>query len=128
MDATVIALVGGVVVLVEVVETLVVRFLGDKKETSTNGQSSVVRFDPEVAAIIRETSSRVHRIFDVNEAKDADGAPMVYFPRSLIETQERMVDVLRQIVAQQERLVEAIERIEERQDAMNHQVQQRVMS
>lgn len=56
-----------------------------------------VDLSTEPARMLRETYERANRIDDVMSLKDRDGIPMVYTPRSFIDTQSRVAEAIRDL-------------------------------
>ena len=91
--------------VVKIIERLVDRFADKKKKEGnghTNGHSSTL--DPQVSQAIKE-------IHDVVQLRDGDGVPLVYWPRSQMETQKEMAKSLVDINRGQDKMVDRLERV-----------------
>lgn len=68
----------------------------------TNGHSS--HLDTETALVLKE----IHGIVSI---RDHDGVPLVYWPRSQIETQKEIAETLRDISRSNDKMVDRLEQV-----------------
>lgn len=114
MEATITAaIVAAMITAIKVIDVLVDKFI--KSDKGEKGTVTVV-LDPEISRIVHETRENTAAILQICTTMDQDGIPMVYTPRSLVNHQEKILDVCRQISYSQEKVVETCEKLVDRVD------------
>lgn len=78
----------------------------DAEGTGTNGHRNghSAKLDPETALALKE-------IHDTVTLKDSDGVPLVYWPRSQIDTQKDIAKTLQDISRSQDKMVDRLQTI-----------------
>lgn len=87
--------------LVKLVENVVSRIQADKGGNGKGGLTS-------------EQAKQLGSLYQWHDRVDGDGVPLWYSPRSLVSTQQQIVDTMKQVVVMQERLAELLSRLETR--------------
>ena len=63
-----------------------------------------------------KTYVKVRKLVEEHDVKDSDGRPMWYMPHSMVETQEKLVEITRTIAATQQILATTNARVESKID------------
>jgi CRISPR/Cas system CSM-associated protein Csm2 small subunit len=90
--------------LAKVIEKMIDKFMPSKKD--------------DAARTHLESGDRVEKKIDAlvewHNAKDVNGLPLGYFPRSMIEDQKRIAEILQEISEQMERVADKLDNHDER--------------
>lgn len=115
---------GIVVVTVAIIQglTSLVKFaiekLNKKDENSTdNVLKNIQEKIGEECGLNEKQGGQLHTVYEIVTQKDAEGMPLVYFPRqSMGETQKEIAARLERVTETQLKILAIIERIERRQE------------
>lgn len=80
--------------------------------------------------VTRKPNSMARQVAEVAEIvtfKDANGAPRVYWPREIVETQKQIAEHLARAASAAERTVEICERMEHRMERHQEQIEDAVV-
>lgn len=64
------------------------------------------------------TQTVVHKLWDMHNKVDDNGAPLWYMPRSWYASQEKIVNAMQQIANTQNNIAKTLDRMEQRQDRL----------
>lgn len=106
-ETVLIGIVTAIVALTKVVEILITKLLG-KDKGSTNGTSNGHN------GKINEIAGKVDQLVLWHDARDPNGVPLGYFPRSIVESQEKIADTLRECAHAQEKITENLRQFSDR--------------
>lgn len=127
------ALVGGLVVLAEVVKLLVARLVPNSTALSATERAyreavglslrTLTEHSPKQSERLERLERNMEKVgmtlgkvLEISDRRDDDGIPLAYVPRSWAATQAQVVEALRGIAEAQRRTLELLERIERRME------------
>ncbi len=122
--------------LLRILEFIITKVLNKQRTLSNEEYDKIKNIENKIKAVyikiedkptLNEEQNRMLRdLLDLHSRTDADGIPLHYFPRSFIEAQKEIVEVLQEISSHQEKttyILEAlnrnIERLEDRVEKRN---------
>jgi uncharacterized membrane-anchored protein YitT (DUF2179 family) len=132
MGTVVVSLVTLALVLAKIVDKLMLKFLKTKQKVLSEEEYERIKAIENKIKIIHakiedkptltdEQNNMLKDILDLHSKTDVDGIPLHYFPRSFIETQKDIVEVLSEISSHQEKttyllesLIKKIDRLEDK--------------
>lgn len=132
MGTVVVSLVTLALVLAKIVDKLMLKFLKTKQKVLSEEEYERIKAIENKIKIIHakiedkptltdEQNNMLKDILDLHSKTDGDGIPLHYFPRSFIETQKDIVEVLSEISSHQEKttyllesLIKKIDRLEDK--------------
>jgi hypothetical protein len=127
-----ISLIALALILAKLVEKLVSKFLKGKQKVLSEEEYEKIKSIENKLKIVHakiedkptltdEQNNMLKDLIDLHSKTDSDGIPLHYFPRSFIETQKDIVDVLSEISSHQEKttyllesLIKKIDRLEDK--------------
>jgi uncharacterized protein YaaN involved in tellurite resistance len=126
------------VILAKVIESLISKFLPQKNKILSEEEYEKIKSIENKIKVIHakiedkptlndDQNSMLKELYDLHSKTDADGIPLHYFPRSFIETQKDIVEVLQEISSHQEKttyllesLMKKIEKVEDKVEGCNY--------
>lgn len=132
--AILLALIPVFVTLVKIVEYLIKKLLPSKgntlseKETERitgieNTLKTIQQKVEDKPSLTTDQNSMLKDLYDLHSKTDADGIPLHYFPRSFIESQKDIVDVLQEISNHQERTTYLLEALIKNLDKIENKIE-----
>lgn len=89
-DSTLSLMIGVVFALVKIIEKGVTWSFEKWKGTEKNGAHTMVMLDPAASVMLAQISQKVEQVHEIVEKTDDQGTRLIYFPKSLFETHQKL--------------------------------------
>jgi hypothetical protein len=113
---TIAAMMGVIMALIKILEIFCSWLLNKlivNNDVSKNNKDhiGIVMLDSEYSKLVRETYDMTLKMKDIIVQKDLDGAPLVYYPRSVVDEQKKVCGIIKDISSLQEKELDLQEQI-----------------
>lgn len=119
--------------LVKILEAILVKILPNKNKVLSedefdriksieNRVKSVYTKVEDKPTLSDEQNSMLRDLYELHSRSDADGIPLHYFPRSFIESQKDVVEVLQEISSHQEKTTYLLEQVMKKMERLEDKI------